>query len=76
MLIFVCIYAIIAVDEFREHGLSGEYTTLNHLGAAGIQLANSSATEDVESITARGYPYGLEYYGTFSRAMFTLFQVS
>ena len=75
MLIFVCIYAIIAVDEFRSYGISGEYVTVNHLDPFGVYLANGSATEGIESTTGRGYPYGLEYYGTFSRAMFTLFQV-
>ena len=29
----------------------------------------------VSSMTSRGYTNGYEYYGTFSRALFTLFQV-
>ena len=34
----------------------------------------SHAQVNVTSVTARGFTFGHEYYGTFSRAMFTLFQ--
>jgi len=30
---------------------------------------------EISAITSRGYWYGREYYGTFSKAMFTLYQV-
>merc|ERR1712232_1313407 len=29
----------------------------------------------IDSITGRGYTHGIEYYGTFMRALYTLFQV-
>lgn len=65
MLIFFCIYAIVAVEMFRDFGKDGHYLTWDEDG---------NMTE-VSSITDRGYFYGAEYYGTFSRAMYTLFQV-
>ena len=65
MLIFFCIYAIVAVELFRDFGEDGTYTTYNQ---------NGGHTE-VTSITPRGQFYGLEYYGTFARSMYTLFQV-
>jgi len=66
MLIFMCIYAILAVDLFANFGEGGVYYT------------NGNGTWDdtaVDSGTARGFYYGAEYYGTFFRALFTLFQV-
>ena len=32
-------------------------------------------THNISAQTSRGYVYGWEYYGTFNRALFTLFQV-
>eukprot|EP00322_Chrysochromulina_rotalis_P010563 CAMPEP_0115848002 /NCGR_PEP_ID=MMETSP0287-20121206/10686_1 /TAXON_ID=412157 /ORGANISM="Chrysochromulina rotalis, Strain UIO044" /LENGTH=472 /DNA_ID=CAMNT_0003301879 /DNA_START=83 /DNA_END=1501 /DNA_ORIENTATION=- len=65
LFIFFCIYAILAVELFRDFGSNGTYVTndideVSHL---------------VSSETARGYTNGIEYYGTYSRAMYTLFQV-
>ncbi len=71
MFIFFCIYAILAVELFRPFGEGGTYEVKYYTD-------NSSRVaffEDVSSLTARGYSNGYEYYGTFSRAMFTLFQV-
>ncbi len=65
MFIFFCIYAILAVELFRDFGAGGYYYTYDEFGNR----------TDVDSITARGYVHGLEYYGTFMRALYTLFQV-
>lgn len=94
MLIFMTIYAIVAVDLFRDFADTGEYTTLQRYGAAdgqfgpdcgvdGLACANGSAllggrfetSSTIPAITDRGFYYGQEYYGTFSRALYTLFQV-
>jgi len=65
LFIFFCIYAILAVELFREFGLDGEYTTGGPLAPNGT----------VSSETQRGFANGREYYGTYSKAMYTLFQV-
>jgi hypothetical protein len=65
MLIFFCIYAILAVELFRDFGKDGYYVTYNEVG---------NRTE-ISAETPRGLNTGLEYYGTFMRALFTLFQV-
>lgn len=64
--IFFCIYAILAVELFREFGNGGVYTTYD-------ELSGKSATND--GMTTRGFIAGEEYYGTFMRALYTLFQV-
>jgi len=94
MLIFMTIYAIVAVDLFRDFAYKGQYKTLqrygegdgqygSYCGFRGELCANGTAprgtTFEVENtipaITPRGFYYGQEYYGTFSRALYTLFQV-
>ena len=74
MLIVMCIYAIFAVEYFKTFGEDGYYTTqevmgLDEDGSPILQQVN------VSSETARLMRYGEEYYGTFSRALYTLFQV-
>jgi hypothetical protein len=66
MFIFFAIYAILAVELFRGFGAGGSYETYDDV---------SDDTLVIDSMTKRGYIYGMEYYGTFSRAMYTLFQV-
>lgn len=61
MLIVMCIYAILAVEYFRPFGDQGTYTNLMNIS--------------VDSYTPRAIRHGEEYYGTFSRALYTLFQV-
>jgi len=61
MLIVMCIYAILAVEYFRPFGEDGTYTNLQNV--------------TVDSYTPRAIRHGEEYYGTFSRALYTLFQV-
>jgi hypothetical protein len=75
-IIFMSIYAILAVDFFRNFGEGYEdyggrnaYTTLQGNSIEGALQTNISA------MTARGYTIGDEYYGTFTRALYTLFQV-
>merc|ERR1719352_31854 len=87
------IYAIVAVDLFRDFGHSGEYTTIQrygekdgqfgpYCGLNGEVCVNGSVhggrferDSSIDSLTARGFYYGQEYYGTFFRALYTLFQV-
>eukprot|EP00928_Gymnodinium_smaydae_P029380 TRINITY_DN22145_c0_g1_i1.p1 TRINITY_DN22145_c0_g1~~TRINITY_DN22145_c0_g1_i1.p1 ORF type:complete len:418 (-),score=47.22 TRINITY_DN22145_c0_g1_i1:181-1434(-) len=59
-LIVMCIYAIIAVDQFHRHGIGGQF--VNEQGAT------------VSYETARKLDYGFEYFGTFTRALYTMFQ--
>jgi len=83
MIIFFCIYAILAVELFSGFGADGNYAVYwaaeceNKEGAP--CFLPESATDDgnltVTSLTARGYTNGYEYYGTFFRALYTLFQV-
>ena len=67
--IFFCIYAILGVELFRDFGNTGAYLTI---GDDDTEEANYT----VSAITSRGFDNGWEYYGTFNRAMYTLFQVS
>ena len=60
-LIVMCIYAILAVDLYGDFGSQGTYTNIFN--------------ESVVLYTARGTTYGQEYYGTFFRSLYTLFQV-
>ena len=100
MLIFMAIYAILAVDYFRSFG--GSYGPLpggtgklcmhgelehasNGHGCSSFQTTvaiefpefvnGSYANQSHSALSQRGYVIGDEYYGTFSRALFTLFQV-
>ena len=86
MIIFFCIYAILAVELFNPFGEDGTYPvywqancktqlTEDPGGACALPPAGVNGTLVVSSMTARGYTNGYEYYGTFSRALFTLFQV-
>jgi len=72
MTIFMFIYAIIAVDYFRDFG--GGYAVNSYLTLQGNGVEGAFNTS-VSAMTARGYTIGDEYYGTFSRSLFTLFQV-
>jgi len=57
----MCIYAIVGVEMFGTFGADGTYTNMYN--------------ESVPLITTRGITYGEEYYGTFFRSLYTLFQV-
>merc|ERR1712137_1338914 len=66
MLVFYCIYAILAVELFRDFGEGGVYYTYD-------SRTGSNAT--IDAYSPRGYVLGIEYYGDFMRALYTLFQV-
>ena len=71
MIIVMAIYAIIGVEIFATFGEGGEFTTWQQTGAGATAITHNTS---VSSVTLRGFDYGQEYYGTFSRALFTLFQ--
>jgi len=85
MLIFMTIFAIVAVDFFSEFGNEGTYETVQTYGYAAARWGQgeSLGPDDglienrtlIDATTARGFHYGQEYYGTFSRSLYTLFQV-
>merc|ERR1719230_2200061 len=62
------IYAIIAVEFFAEFGKDGYYNSTWGKDDDGFMLK-------IDSGTARGLYYGAEYYGSFTRALYTLWQV-
>ena len=70
MLIFMMIYAILAVEYFAQVGQPfgdapySTYITFDEFG-----------NHSISAETARGLTYGYEYYGSFSKALYTLFQV-
>ena len=86
-LIFMMIFAIVAVELFRDFGVDGEYTTVQTYGVGDARWGQGKDmswsldhpfvenTTVISAMTPRGYHYGQEYYGTFSRALYTLFQV-
>jgi len=61
MVLVMCIYAILGVDLFGRFAEDGEFI-------------NIEGTE-IKLLTPRGLTYGNEYYGTFGRSLYTLFQV-
>ena len=89
MVIFMMIYAILAVEYFsplgqdfcrqrpevedcqkaRDWEPTGTYVTY------GEEINGTVQTHIIAADTPRGFIYGWEYYGTFTRALFTLFQV-
>ena len=79
--IFMCIFAIIAVDWFREFGDGGDYTTIQRFGPEDARWAlppdglDPNVASAQSAMTARGFHFGQEYFGTFSRSLYTLFQV-
>ena len=69
MVIFMMIYAILAVEYFAQLG--------QHFGASpyGTYVTyGEGRNNSIDAETTRGFVYGYEYYGTFTRALFTLFQ--
>jgi len=80
MIIFMMIYSILAVEYFSSLGQMfgehpyGTYVTYGDTSSP----SNPSGIPEVHIIDAstdRGFTQGYEYYGTFTRALFTLFQV-
>jgi len=86
MLIVMAIYAILAVEYFSEFGQGTPtadfacvehehcYLTSKQIGIPGQPNA-STAILEVTALTTRDLPYGYEYYGSFFKALYTMFQV-
>lgn len=82
----MAIYAILAVEYFSEFGQGTPtadfacvehehcYLTTKQVGIPGQPNA-STAILEVTALTTRELPYGYEYYGSFFRALYTMFQV-
>ena len=70
----MCIYGILGVEFFgsyaEEKCRDGD---TSNLGDADCWTNMNNKT--ISQTTARGINYGSEYYGTFFRALYTLFQV-
>merc|ERR1712137_590783 len=59
-------YAILAVELFRDFGEGGVYYTYD---------SRTGSSAENNAYSSRGYVLGIEYYGDFMRALYTLFQV-
>mmetsp|Transcript_41943 Transcript_41943/g.94764 ORF Transcript_41943/g.94764 Transcript_41943/m.94764 type:complete len:424 (+) Transcript_41943:248-1519(+) len=70
LLLVMCIYAILATELFRDMGQGGKFTFFPHKDAAETERL---VVKDYE--TTRSGDFGREYFGTFSRSLYTLFQV-
>jgi len=64
----MCIYAILAVEYFGDFGDMYDNATDSYYY---LNMDN----ETTSAMTARNLAYGEEYFGTFARSIFTLFQV-
>lgn len=69
IVIVMCIFSIIAVEFFAEFGKDGYYN------ASVVDANGVTHITAIDATTARGMYYGAEYYGSFMRALFSLFQV-
>lgn len=79
-LIVMSVYAILAVEWFRDlawHDEEGVYDEGRYGTLMDLKVHNESLYEprNASGITLRRLNYGDEYYGTFLRALYTLFQV-
>ena len=78
LFIFMSIYAILATEFFSHLGMgtdsSGpwDYTTVLQEGVPPNEEYENQLTT---SLSVRKLPYGQEYWGTFFRSMYSLFQV-
>jgi len=61
LLLVMSIYAIIAVDLFKDYGKGGKYINIKG--------------NEVALITSRQQEYGYEYFGNFGKSLYTMFQV-
>lgn len=61
LLLVMSIYAIIAVDLFKDFGKGFKFTNIKG--------------KEVELITSRKQEYGFEYFGNFGKSLYTMFQV-
>jgi len=72
----MAIYAILAVEFFATFGQDGVYYTYYTVEwmEDGVRMSREY-NKTVDAITARGLTYGEEYYGTFTRAFYTMWQI-
>jgi len=70
LFLIMCIYAILATELFRNVGLNGKFVFFPLPDAAETERA---VVKDYS--TARSGDFGREYFGTFGRSLFTMFQV-
>jgi len=76
MVLTLSIYALIAVEFFSTFGIDehGDVDMTAITGSYSNCSYQNIQNKWVPSVSARGLCYGFEYYGTFTRAWFTLFQ--
>jgi len=76
MVLTLSIYALIAVEFFSTFGIAdhGDIDMTAITGSHSNCSYKNIIGKWVPSVSARGLCYGDEYYGTFTRAWFTLFQ--
>jgi len=70
LLLVMCIYSILATELFRNVGLHGKFRF--------FPLPDAARTPEVidkEFFTPRHGEFGREYFGTFGRSLYTMFQV-
>lgn len=72
MVLVMAIYAIIGVEIYGTFGDAGNFTTVRQSGVGPLAVYTDTT---VTSLSTRGLPFGQEYFGSFSRALFTVFQV-
>eukprot|EP00614_Pseudopedinella_elastica_P035248 CAMPEP_0172644906 /NCGR_PEP_ID=MMETSP1068-20121228/239455_1 /TAXON_ID=35684 /ORGANISM="Pseudopedinella elastica, Strain CCMP716" /LENGTH=466 /DNA_ID=CAMNT_0013459125 /DNA_START=120 /DNA_END=1521 /DNA_ORIENTATION=- len=70
LLLVMCIYSILATELFRDVGLHGKFVFFPLPDAA-----RTHKVVDKEYFTARSGEFGREYFGTFGRSLYTMFQV-
>lgn len=78
MVMIMCIFSVLAVDIFSgvySREASNDDKHRYDYGDYSIYLANCTE-EHAVGVTPRGYCWGFEYYGTFGKAIYTLFQIT
>ena len=75
MLLVMAIYAVIAVELYSSFAIDGTYITIEQTELTDPARVSTYHNVTASSISMRGMAFGHEYFGTFSRALFSLFQV-
>lgn len=87
MVIIMMIYAILAVEYFAQLGQGcvgrdeagrpalDEKCFGEHPYNTYLTTNDDGSNQTISAETARGFVFGWEYYGTFTKALYTLFQV-
>jgi len=61
--------------EDGQESSSGDYCSTMTCALMDYEELGGDGPHEMSSLTPRGYRYGEEYYGTFTRALYTLWQV-